>query len=161
MKKYKDHTVQEYLNALSKKMPVPGGGSAAALTAATGAALVSMVANYSKGKSKPKQVENRIQSILKQSEQIRKRLIVLVDLDAKVYLDVVKARGASKQVQKRAVSAAAKVPREVEKLCYRLTQLTPYLVENGNPNLISDVIVAVDLLFAAFNSARVNVEANS
>jgi len=161
MKKYKDHTLQEYLNILSKKTPVPGGGSAAALTAASGAALVSMVANYSKGKSQSKQVENRFQSIIKQSEQARKRLLVLVDLDAKAYLGVVKARGASKQIQKRASSAAAKVPREVSNICYNLTRLTPYLVEKGNQHLISDIIVAVDLLFAAFNSSRVNVEANT
>lgn len=120
-----------------------------------------MVANYSKGKSKSKRVESRIASILKQSEQIRKRLTVLIDLDSEVYLDVVKARKQSKQIQKRALKAAAKVPEEVSKLCYRLTQLTPYLVENGNQYLISDVIVAIDLIFAAFNSARVNVEANS
>lgn len=161
MKKYKDHTLQEYLNILSKKTPVPGGGSTAALIAACGAALISMVANYSKGKSKSKQVESRIRSILKQSEQARKRLLVLVDLDAKAYLGVVKARGASKHIRKSALRAAAKAPKEVSQLCYKLTQLTPYLVEKGNQNLISDIIVAVDLLFSAFNSSRVHVEVNS
>jgi formiminotetrahydrofolate cyclodeaminase len=161
MKKYKDHTLQEYLNVLSKKTPVPGGGSTAALTAACGAALISMVANYSKGKGKSKQVEKRIENILKQSELARERLTTLIDLDAKAYLGVVKARGASKQAQKKALNAAAKVPKEVSQLCFQLTQLTPYLVEHGNHHLLSDIIVAIDLIFAAFNSARANVEANS
>ena len=91
MKKFKNHTLSEYLDVLSKKTPVPGGGSAAALTAATAAALVSMVANYSKNKKSPKNVENKICSIFKQSEKIRKRLLKLVDLDAQGYLKVAQA----------------------------------------------------------------------
>ena len=133
----------------------------AALAAAGGAALISMVANYSKGKGQSKQVDAKIKGILKASEKARKRLIELIDLDAKAYMGVVKVRGASKAVQKRALKKAANVPKEVSRICYDLTQLTPFLVEKGNPNLISDIIIAVDLLFAAFNSARVNVEANN
>jgi len=161
MKKYKNHTLQEYLDVLSKKTPTPGGGSAAALTAATGAALVSMVANYSKGKSKSKKAEDRISSILKQSEKIRKRLLTLVDLDAEAYLDVVKARGASESVKKRASQKAAKAPLEVCRLCYNAIQLTPYLVKHGNQNLVSDVEVAVEMFQAAFRSAHINVEINT
>ncbi len=161
MKKYKNYTLSEYLDALSKKTPVPGGGSAAALTAATGAALISMVANYSKGRSQCKRIENKIVSVLKQSEQIRKRLLELVDLDAQAYLGVVKARGASAQVRKKALREAAKIPREVCKLCYQAIQLTPCLVERGNPYLISDVEVAAEMFLAAFNSAHINVEVNA
>ena len=75
MKKYKDHTLQEYLDVLSKKTPVPGGGSAAALVAATGVALLLMVAHYSKGKSKSKSVENRIQKIIARGAALRRRLV--------------------------------------------------------------------------------------
>jgi formiminotetrahydrofolate cyclodeaminase len=160
MKKYKNHTLCEYLDVLSKRTPVPGGGSAAALIAATGAALVSMVANYSKGWSKSKRVENKICSLLKQNEQIRKRLIDLIDLDSKVYLNVVKTRGASAQIKKKALKEASKVPLEVCRLCYKAIQLIPYLVENGNPHLTSDLEVAAEMFLAAFNSAHINVEVN-
>ncbi len=145
---------------MSKKTPVPGGGSAAALTAATGAALISMVANYSRGKSKSKRIEDKISSILKQNEKIRKRLLALVDLDAQAYLGVVKARTASPQVKKRASMKAAKVPHEVCQLCYEAIQLTSYLVKNGNQYLVSDIEVAVEMLQAAFNAAHINVEIN-
>ena len=161
MKKYKNYTLSEYLDALSKNTPVPGGGSAAALTAAIGAALISMAANYSKGRSQSKRAEKRIVSVLKKSEQIRKRLLELVDLDARAYLGVVKTRGASAQVRRKALWEAAKVPREVCKLCYQAIQLTPCLVERGNPHLISDVEIAAEMLLAAFNSAHINVEVNS
>jgi len=160
MKKYKYHTLKEYLDVLSKKSPVPGGGSAAALTAATGAALISMVANYSKGKSQSKVIENRIEKILQKSEAIRGRLLDMVDLDAQAYLGVVKARGESVRVKKLAFKKAAQVPGEVCKLCYQAIQLTPYLVEKGNPHLISDVQAAVEMLLAAFSAAKINVDIN-
>ena len=161
MKKYKDLTLQEYLDALSRKTPVPGGGSAAALVAATGIALILMAANYSVGKSKSKRVEDRLQSIIRQGTALRNHLVALVDLDAQAYLNVVKARQGSKQAKKAALIQAARVPREVCQMCYKGIQLTPFLVEHGNRHLISDIEVAAEMLLAAFNSAMINVEANS
>ena len=160
MKNYKGHTLKEYLGSLAAKSSVPGGGSASALTAAIGVALISMVANYSKGKSTSKRVETRIKNTLLKSEKIRKRLLELVDLDAKAYLRVVKTRQSSARIKKDALKKAASVPREVCRLCYSAIQMTPFLVEQGNKNLISDIDVAVELLFAAFNSARINIAIN-
>jgi formiminotetrahydrofolate cyclodeaminase len=161
MKAFKHHTLSEYLDVLSRKTPVPGGGSAAALVAATGAALISMVADYSLNKGRSKRIEAKIRSVRAQSERIRRRLLDLVDLDARGYLKVVQARGASAAVQRRAMRAAAKAPREVCRLCYKAVRLMPYLVENGNPSLISDIKVAAEILFAGFNAAHINVEINS
>ena len=42
---YVKGSIEEYLNDLAARKPAPGGGSAAALQAATGVALMSMVAN--------------------------------------------------------------------------------------------------------------------
>ena len=55
---------------------------------------------------------------------------------------------------------AAEVPLEVCKLCYKAVRLSPVLVRYGNKHLISDVKVALELLLAAFNAARINVEIN-
>ncbi|MBN1870316.1 MAG: cyclodeaminase/cyclohydrolase family protein [Candidatus Omnitrophica bacterium] len=160
MKKYKNCTLDEYLDVLSKRTPVPGGGSAAAMTAAMAVALVSMVANYSKSRDSNIRSQKKIGAILKQSAQIRRRLLELVDLDAQAYLGVVKTRQSPTKTKKKALRKAAEVPLEVCRLCYRAIQLTPYLVEKGNPRLISDIEVAAELLLAAFHSARVNVGAN-
>ena len=161
MAKYKDHTLKEYLDVLASRNPVPGGGSAAALMAATGVALISMVARYSKGKSSVKRIETRISTILKQSEQIRRKLLALIDEDARAYLGVVRSRKSSTKIKNKALKAAAQVPREVCRLCYKAIQLTPFLVEKGNPHLISDIEVAAEMLLAAFNAAVINVEVNS
>lgn len=158
--KFKNFTLKKYLDVLSDRAPVPGGGSAAALTAALGCALISMAARYSLGKGKGKQIESRIEKLLKQSEKFRGRLLSLVDLDAEAYLKVVKARKGSAAQKRAAAHAAAKVPLEVCRLCYSSVAVTPYLVQHGNKYLLSDVQVAVEFLLAAFNSAMVNVEVN-
>src|SRR3989344_1082898 len=157
MSNFKSFTLTQYLDVLSQRTPVPGGGSAAALTAALGAALLSMVANYSLGKGKPQAIENKIQKILNKSEQLRKRFLELVDLDAEAYLKVAQAGQGDAKAKKAALKGARAVPLEVGRLCYSAVQLAPDLVKYGNRYLISDVQVAVEFLLAAFKSAMINV----
>ena len=159
---FKDKTLREYLNQLSACSPVPGGGSAAALTAALGVSLISMAANYSIGrKSNTLTVEKRLAKILTDSELIRLRLLELTSLDSEAYLSVCAARSLDKKAQRQAARAARGVPQEICKLCYKAIQLTPYLAQKGSPYLLSDIEVAIELLFAAFNAARTMVRANS
>jgi formiminotetrahydrofolate cyclodeaminase len=159
---FKDKTLQEYLGQLSRREPVPGGGSAAALTAAMGVGLISMVANYSIGrKSNTKAVEKRLAQILEHSEPMRQRLLELTSLDSEAYLKVSAARSLDKKAQARAAKEAKAVPSEVCQLCYKAVQLTPYLAQKGNPYLLSDIEVALELLMSAFNGARIMVRVNS
>ena len=160
MKLYKNQSIRAFLDDLSARTPVPGGGAAAALTAGLGAALISMVAQYSLKKGRPKAVEQKIKAILTKSEKIRKRLLDLVDRDAQAYLNVVRARSLSAARKKAALKGARTVPLEVEKLCYEAVNLSPYLVREGNRYLVSDIRVAVELLLAAFYAAKINVEIN-
>ena len=160
MKKFRHHTVEKFLDILASKHPVPGGGSAAALTAATGAALISMAAHYSLGRGSSKKNELSIRGVLGCSERIRRRLIQLVDLDAEAYLKVVKARKDDARKKRAALVGAIRVPQEVGRLCYQAIQLTPDLVKKGNHHLLSDVEVAAELLLAAFKSAMINVAVN-
>ena len=158
--KYKNHTLKGYLDVLSARVPVPGGGSAAALVGALGTALLVMVANYSKGKSKLRPVNKRIDDIVVKGEKLKKRFLELVDLDAQAYLGVVKTRHASDKVRKQALKKAGDVPLETCRLCYAAIDMAPFLVKNGNRHLLSDVQVAVEMLQAAFNSSMINVEIN-
>ncbi len=159
---FKDKTLQEYLDQLSTCSPVPGGGSAAALTAALGLGLISMVTNYSIGrKSNTMAVDKRLNQILTSSELIRQRLLELTSLDSEAYLKVSAARSLGKKAQAKAAKEARAVPLEVRKLCTKAVQLTPYLAQKGNPYLLSDVEVALELLMSAFNGAGVMVRINS
>jgi formiminotetrahydrofolate cyclodeaminase len=160
MLSYKNQAISVYLNQLASRNPVPGGGSAAALVGALGAALISMAAQYSLGKGKSKKAKAKIKSVFQQSEKLRERLLKLVDWDAEAYLKVVQTRQAAPYIKQAALKKARGVPWETCRLCYRAIQLTPDLVKSGNPHLLSDVKVAVEMLSAAFSSAMFTVEAN-
>lgn len=161
MKKFKNHTLTQYIEVLSKKEPTPGGGSVAALTASLALGLLMMVANYSIGKSSSKRIENKMAKTLKQAEVLRDRFVELIDLDAEAYMAIVKARKGTAKQKLAAKKKAKSVPLEMCKLCHKAIELTPFLVESGNKYLLSDVEVAIELLEAAYNSALINVKVNS
>ncbi len=159
--KFNHKTLQEYSDMLSRREPVPGGGSAAALTGSMGAGLISMVTNYSIGrKANTKAVEGQLAKILKESESVRLRLLELTTLDSVAYLKIVEARKADPKAQQKAAKEAAAIGKEVCRLCFKALNLTPFLVKKGNPYLISDIEVAVELLQAAFLSSMVMVRIN-
>ncbi|MDP3731959.1 MAG: cyclodeaminase/cyclohydrolase family protein [Candidatus Omnitrophota bacterium] len=144
---YKDETIKEYLNDLAAKLPAPGGGSAAALTAALGASLISMVVNFTIGKPKYAGFEKELKNILEESEKLREEFLRLVDLDVVAY-------------KSKNIRDALDVSFMLCRLCFEGIKLCPPLVTKGNVNLISDVAVAAILLESAFSSAYYNVEIN-
>ncbi|MEW5895976.1 MAG: cyclodeaminase/cyclohydrolase family protein [Candidatus Omnitrophota bacterium] len=160
MGNFKNFTLSKFLDVLSQKTPVPGGGAAAALCAANAVALISMTARYSLGKGKPTSVEKKITQVLKKSEELRTRFLELVDLDAEAYLNVVVSRQGTAQEQRQAKREARRVPAEIAKLCNQALNLTPILVTEGSKYLLSDIEVAVELLFASYKSAMINVKIN-
>jgi formiminotetrahydrofolate cyclodeaminase len=144
---YCNKSLKDYLDDLAARLPAPGGGSAAALTAGLGAALVSMVVNFTLGKPKYAKYEKELRKTLKESERLRKEFLKLTDLDVLAYK--------SKDIKKSLV-----VPLRVCRFCYEGIMLCPPLITKGNINLVSDVSVAAALLESAFASAYVNVEIN-
>ena len=144
---YIKDSIRRYLDDLAAKTPAPGGGSAAALTGALGAALMSMVCNFTVGKEKYKSQEEPVKAILSESEKSRMRLMELLDLDVQAYK--------SKDLQK-----SLDAPLEVCRIALGLARLCPQLAAIGNVNLISDTGCAYDCFEAAFISARRNVSIN-
>jgi len=144
---YKDTSLKKYLDDLAAKIPAPGGGSAAALTAGLGVSLLSMVVNFTLGKPKYAKYENELKEILEKSEKLREEFLNLVDLDVKAY-------------QSKNIRDALNVPFALSRLCFEGIKLCIPLVKKGNVNLISDVAVAAILLEGAFASAYVNVDIN-
>jgi formiminotetrahydrofolate cyclodeaminase len=166
---YRDN-LKKYLDDLAANLPAPGGGSAAALTAATGVALISMVANFTVGKEKYKSVEEEMRRILTYVEELRERLTNLVDEDVAAYKKIAsvyklpKESAEDKRKRKAAIQQGLKEalgpPLEICRLCFEAIKLCPAAAEKGNPNLISDVGVAIELLQAAFQGALLNVQIN-
>lgn len=154
MNKLQHHTIQQYLDVLSARAPVPGGGSVSALTGALACGLLAMVIEYSLGRKQTKAIEGKFARLLKEIQGIREEFLVLVDEDAVAYLKVRAAAQAGVKEKKAAQRGAAAVQKKVARLCYKAIKVAPYLVEKGNPYLRADIEVALDLLLAAFNGAQ-------
>lgn len=160
---YIDKPLREYLDDLAAKKPAPGGGSAAALAAATGVSLMSMVANYTVGNPKYKSVEAKVSDILIRLDQYGSDLKRLIDEDVQAYE---KLSGAIKESEKgspkldAAYKAAVEPPFEICKIASDALKLCAALVECGNKNLITDTAIAAILLEGAFFSGKFNVYIN-
>lgn len=157
---YINKNIRTYIDDLAAKKPAPGGGSAAALVGATGVALLSMVGNFTIGKEKYRQFEPQIKKILKASEQIRKKLLELVDLDVIMYLNLVKNKKKSHSLYQKSLKQATNVPVNIAQYSFEALNLCPILEKKGNKYLISDCYVADALLRAAIKSAIENVKIN-
>lgn len=158
---YIDKSLKTYLDDLAAKKPAPGGGSAAALVGATGAALLAMAANFTVGKEKYKQFEKEVSSILTKLEDLRKRLMAQVDGDVEAYtkLSAMFKTKKGRELDDDLKEAVA-VPFDIAKVSVDTLKLGLELVDRTNPNLISDIGVANELLVASYEGAKYNVEIN-
>ena len=166
----KDKTVQVFLDELAGKASTPGGGSAAAVMGAMGAALVSMVANFSIGKKGYEDVQEQMQDLLRQSEDLRRRLTEMIKADVEAFDAVMAAYGLPKDDEDRkaarteaiqaALKVAADVPLACAGLCVEVMRIARPMAMAGNRNVISDAGVAVLAAEAALRSAALNVYVN-
>lgn len=163
-------TCREFANELAAKKPVPGGGGAAALTAALGTALNSMVANFSIGKKKIIEYEEEHKDLLERGNILREKLIDLVDKDAECFEPLSKAYAMpsnteEERIQKesemqKCLKVACSVPMEILEYTYEAIMLHKEILHISSKNIISDVGVGVQCLKAALNSAYLNVLIN-
>ena len=167
---FKEQQLQSFLDQLASRASTPGGGSAAAIMGAMGAALAGMVANLTIGKKKYEAVEAEMRDLLAKSEAIRNELTDMIQADVDVFDKVMAAYGMvrdtdeEKTVRVQAIQSALKeatdVPLACAKLCANVIQLCRPMAEKGNNNVISDAGVAVLAAHAALRSAALNVYIN-
>src|SRR5688572_16114784 len=95
--KIKDASIEKFLDELASQNATPGGGSAAAIMGAKGAALVSMVCNLTIGKKKYADVEADMMAVLEKSESLRKQLTGMIEDDVSAFGTVMGAYGMPKE----------------------------------------------------------------
>lgn len=160
---YLDKQLKEYLDDLAARKPAPGGGSAAALTAAIGTSLMSMVANYTVGNSKYQENEQETADILIRVNKCDTILRRCVDEDVSAYLALsaaIKAGDKDEKKLQQAYKDALKPPLETCRSASECLKLCSRLVKIGNKNLITDTAIAAMVLESAFISAKFNVYIN-
>ena len=159
-----------FLNDLASSAPTPGGGSAAAFTAAEAAALVAMVARLTVGKKKYAEAQADMQHLMEQAEELRGKLQSAIREDAAAFEAVMQAYklpkdtdehiAARKQQITAATIEAAHVPLKTAEMALDVMRLAEKAAGTGNTNAITDAWSAAALGFAAISSAGANVRIN-
>lgn len=163
--------LEEFLDALASAAPTPGGGGAAAIMGAMGAALISMVANLTVGKKGYEAVEVEMKSQRTESEAMRAQFTAMIADDVAAFNQLMAGYRLSKDTdeQKSARAAAiqeglkqaTRVPLACARLCGEAIRLSQRSAQHGNKAVISDTGAAALSLQAALRSAALNVYINA
>ncbi|BCW09171.1 cyclodeaminase/cyclohydrolase family protein [Paenarthrobacter sp. Y-19] len=162
-------TINDYLSRLASRQPTPGGGAAAALHAAQGAALVAMVARYTTG-AKFEQHAALVARITSAADHLVVEALRLADADEHAFQTVIDSyklpsdtdelKSARSAAIQDALVQAAQTPAQLIRVAGEVVSLATDLLDAANPNVISDVAAAADAARAAATTARVNIDIN-
>jgi len=165
--KFINKPCDEFVEVLSSKAAVPGGGGASALVGAVGMALGAMVGNLTVGKKKYADVEAEILELLEKASALQAELLRLVDEDAVVFEPLSKAYGIPKddptreQVMEDALKLACTVPMDIMRMCARSIELLDEFAKKGSVLALSDAGVGALFCKAALQGASLNVFINT
>lgn len=170
MSEIKNQPIQTFLDHLASLSATPGGGSAAALMGAQGAALVSMVCNLTIGKPKFAEVEAELKTVLAQAEALRSQLTDLIQSDIDVFNRLMsqyalpKESDEDKAIRSAAIQAvlkeATEIPMQCVHACVEVIRLSKVAAELGNPSAVSDAGAAVMAAYGGLKSSALNVYIN-
>lgn len=165
-----EQAVKDFTALLASDAPAPGGGSAAALEGAMGAALTAMVCELTLGKERYAAHREEIAAIRDRAEALRKALLEAMDQDTEAFLQVSRAFALPKatEEEKAARSAAiqrglalcTQTPLRVMELAAEALALTASLPGRFNESAASDLGVAALSLGACARGAWLNVLIN-
>ena len=164
-------SLEKFLDELASAAPTPGGGSAAAIIGAMGAALISMVCNVTLGKKGLEAAAPEMLAVRTESERLRSRLTAMIAEDIAVFNALMQAyrmpkaldeekirRSAAIQVSLR---GATETPLECARVCTQVIGIARRAAEHGFSGVISDAGVGVLAAQTALRSAALNVQINT
>lgn len=167
---YLDQPLQVYLDDLASSKATPGGGSAAALTGALGAALVCMVARLTLGKDGYAEVQQEVEELLQRTEGLRVRFQQLMQEDIEAYgrlsdcFKMPRETDEQRAVRSAAIQArlldAALVPLDMVERSAELLRYCQRIAEIGNATVLGDVAAGSMLASSAGAGAAWMVRAN-
>ncbi|MEQ7010455.1 cyclodeaminase/cyclohydrolase family protein [Actinopolymorpha sp. B17G11] len=165
-----DETIGAWLDALGSAAPAPGGGAAAAMSTAMGAALVAMVANLTIGRQAYAEHHPHVTRVRDEADELRTRAVELVAQDAEAFdalmatFRLPKVTDADKAARATAIRAATvratEVSIDIAAAAARVVGLAESLLGRSNPSVVSDIAVAAASAVAGLESAGVNADIN-
>ncbi|MFH1010049.1 MAG: cyclodeaminase/cyclohydrolase family protein [bacterium] len=161
---------QNFIEQVASSAPAPGGGSAAALSGAVGAALLSMVCALTIGKKDYAEVEQELQEVRTRTEAARAKLTRLIDDDTTAFNRLRVARklpsrnDAEKKAKEIELTSASQetieVPLTTMQSCLGALREAPVVAEKGNENCVSDSGAGACQLYAGLEGGAFNVLIN-
>lgn len=165
------YTCEDFVEILSTKAPVPGGGGASALVGALGTALGNMVGSLTVGKKKYADVEADIIALKEKADALQKDFLRLVEEDAKVFEPLSKAYGMPKDTEEEkaekarvmeiVLKDACSVPMEIMRKCCEAINIIEEFAAKGSVIALSDAGVGAAFCKAALYGASLNVFINT
>lgn len=166
----KSVSVQDWLDALAAQTATPGGGGAAALMGAMGAALVSMVCRLTIDKGAEGEHGRRLRATLEEAEKLRGVLTGLIDDDRAAYDRVMRGYQLPKATQhekdhrsaviQQALLQATLVPMRCARSAAAVLGLVVTVAEEGQPSALGESGVAAESAAAALRASALNVSIN-
>lgn len=166
-----DQRIGSWLDELGSGSPTPGGGAAAGVAAATGAALIAMVGHLTIGKGGFEDLDTRMRSLVETADAECRDFLALADEDAAAFESVMASfrlpRETDEEKSSRtlkiqeAYEGAAAVPLQLATRSVQLMELAEDATSMGNPHAASDGYSAGTLLHTAALSAIANVRINA
>ena len=163
--------IKDYLEILSSKAPIPGGGGASALAGALGDSLGQMVVHLTLGKKKYAQAEQDMLEYESRLEALQREFLILADRDAEVFAPLAECyrlpssteeeRAYKEKVMEKRLIQASYVPLEIMEKAVEMLGILKELSDKGSVMAVSDVGVGVQFARTAILGAIMNVYINT
>lgn len=160
-------SLTDFTELIASTAPAPGGGGASAAVAAVAAALGDMVGELTVGKKKYANVEEDLRALMVKAQELRVRLLELIDEDANNFTPLSKAYGIPKDTPgrdeelERCLMLAASAPIEIFNCCCEIIDLQDEFACKGSKLVVSDAATGVAFARGALLGAAANVKVNT
>lgn len=162
--------IEAFISSVAAAVPLPGGGSAAALAGALAAALGEMMAGLTEGREKFASIQSQVLEIHAKLAAFRNVLQALVQEDATAYKSLLNAlrlpreteeqRTARADAIEKSARGATMTPLRTARAAFEILEYLEILIEIGNPHAKSDVAVGAQLAYASLKGGQYNILAN-
>jgi methenyltetrahydrofolate cyclohydrolase len=159
-----------FISEVAAAVPLPGGGSVAALAGTLAAALGEMMAGLTEGRETFASVQSQVTDIHAKLAVCRDALRTLVQEDAAAYQTLMNATRLPRESEEqrtvrasaieKAVRGATETPLRTARAAFEVLECLNNLIELGNPNAKSDVAVGAQLAYASLKGAQYNILTN-
>ena len=170
MNRIVDMTIKDYIDILSSKSSMPGGGTTSAMTAVMGVSLYLMVINLSIDNNKYIEYRDNLIRYREELEKFKCQLLSLIDEDVEAYKSMIDVynmsvntdneREIKAEKKQEALSKCVEPPMKVMQLSLACMDYANKLIGKTTKSAESDLIVGTINLKSAISSSYQNVLVN-